>query len=222
MLRYCFALEQGSVRHGFAGAYLSGVDATIASDKIIRPVRPGGGVNIYLNIISWSCAGICNFHRNDWTLRFNVTNEPSLSEQIGAKLPLCGFLRVLYASNGGVGSSFGFSESSNQIPSPNTGYGSRRSGNGNADPCYYLLPISGCSGIRGGVGGLALGGQIVGLMLLGIGCALLFGRSVFLALESPEKARWKFWLYALPLGALVFFFYGWAWFGHPLAFWGLR
>ena len=84
------------------------------------------------------------------------------------------------------------------------------------------LPISGCSGEASSISSLALGGQIVSLMLLGGGSAFLFGFCIFFGIESPKQARWKYLLAAVPCAVLVFFFYGWARFGHPLVFFGLR
>ena len=88
-----------------------------------------------------------------------------------------------------------------------------------SDDCRYYLPISGCSGYTSHIDGLALGGQIIGLVLVGFGFALLFGRCVFVALEEAPKARrWIWYSGAIASAATALFFYQWALFGHPLAF----
>ena len=68
-----------------------------------------------------------------------------------------------------------------------------------------------------------LGGQILGLMLVGFGFACGVVRGLIWALDDPNRDRrrlgWATAALCFPLGLT---FYGWAWLGHPLAFWGLR
>ena len=108
----------------------------------------------------------------------------------------------------------GFSRLASFVESPDQQRGPDQ-GKNRGGPCSFYLPLTGCGSQLSGIGSLLLGGQILGLMLVGFGfaCGLVFG--LINALDNPNRHRRR-------LGWAIETFYGWAWLGHPLAFWGLR
>lgn len=76
----------------------------------------------------------------------------------------------------------------------------------------------------GSGGGPILGIQILGIMCVGFGFAVLSVKGLSGIFDDPDRdwlRRVRYWAY-LAVGALGgLTFYGWAWLGHPLAIWGL-
>lgn len=87
------------------------------------------------------------------------------------------------------------------------------------NPCRYYLPFSGCSARLSSISSLTLGGQIVGLMLLGFAFAIPSCLGVFRAFDDSNREGLS---RSLALSAVCtpvwLFLYCWAFWGHP--FWG--
>lgn len=89
-------------------------------------------------------------------------------------------------------------------------------------PCGVYLPLSGYSPFPSSVSSLALGGQIVGLVLIGFCFAFLAVFGFYWVFDDPNRNRVFRGAGLAATGTVgCLFFYGWAFSAHPLATWGL-
>jgi hypothetical protein len=90
---------------------------------------------------------------------------------------------------------------------------SAKSGQGSLPPCRYYLPFSGCSATVTGIGGLLLGGQIFGIMLVALGFSGLAALGLIRGLDYDDRKGWPI---AAISGLCAFYFFYWSATGWPL------
>jgi hypothetical protein len=137
------------------------------------------------------------------------SNGGILDEKISTKLSFRSLFGYVDSFKRCIGRPLGLTEGSNEISRTNGGYKGRNQGDSDAN--HGVEGSIGC-----GVSGLALGGQVVLIVLIGFGFALLFGRCIFVALEETPKARRWIWYSAAGFSAAAALFF------YSFALWGLR